>query len=434
MLNIIKEFKCSCEKIHNAGIGEILVENGAVNKLPDFVKSFGAKSVFLVCDENTFKVGGEKAQKLLKDNEFSVDTFIFPTTPFEPDEVALSLLNGAYKNQDTLVAVGSGVINDLSKIISCENKIPYIIVASAPSMDGYASKTSSIIKGGLKVTVNSKVADVIIGDIDILKTAPDKALISGFGDMIAKYVSILEWKISNIITDEYYCEEIASLIKSAVSACVDNIGGLIKREDTAIEAVFCGLVLGGVGMNYALCSRPASGVEHYFSHILDMRALEFNTPLSTHGIQCAIGTLYAIKIYEQLKNYKISKEKAVSFVKNFNFNAYSKKMREFIGKASISMIENEKVDKKYDPVLHQNRIEKIISNWDKIVSFINELPSYNTLLSLLKSIGAPTRFCDIGLNENIKFDTFTFTKDIRNKYVLSTLCFDLGIDTKELEF
>ena len=68
MLNIIKEFKCSCGKIHNAGIGEILVENGAINSLPSFIKRFNAKSVFLVCDENTFKVGGEKAQKLLKNN------------------------------------------------------------------------------------------------------------------------------------------------------------------------------------------------------------------------------------------------------------------------------------------------------------------------------------------------------------------------------
>lgn len=435
MLEIKKQFKCSCGRLHNSGIGEILVKKGAINSLPNFVKSFNPKSVFLVCDKNTYRVGGEKSQELLTKNGYIVDKFIFPNSPFEPDENALSLLNSAYNKQDIIVAVGSGVINDLCKILSFKNNIPYIIIASQPSMDGYASKTSSIISGGLKVTVNSKVSDVIIGDIDVLKTAPDKAVISGFGDMIAKYVSILEWKISNIINGEYFCEEVASLIKSAVKECVNNIDGLLSKDDKAIEAVFNGLILGGVCMNYAGCSRPASGVEHYISHILDMRALEFNTPISTHGIQCAIGTLYAIKVYEQLKNYKISKEKAVSFVKNFDFNAYSKKMKEFIGRASEPMIENEKVDKKYDTIMHEKRIEKIISNWDKIVKLINdELPKYEELKQKLTCINSPTSLLDIGIdNTNIK-DVFTFTKDIRNKYVLSTLCFDLGIDTSELEF
>lgn len=435
MLKIKKQFKCSCGQVHNSGAGEIIVKKGAINSLVKFVNSFSAKSVFLFCDENTFRVGAQKAQSLLLDAKLSVDTFIFPTTPFEPDENALNLLRNAYKNQDIIVSVGSGVINDLSKILSSEKNIPYIIIASAPSMDGYCSKTSSIISDGLKVTVNSKVADVIIGDVDILKTAPDKALISGFGDMIAKYVSILEWKISNIINEEYYCEKIASLIKTAVKTCVDNIDGLLLRKDSAIEAVFNGLILGGVGMNYALCSRPASGVEHYFSHIWDMRALEFNTPLSTHGIQCAIGTLYAIKIYEQLANFTPNLEKATSFVKNFDFNAYSKKLEEFIGKASIPMIENEKKDKKYDAIMHEKRIKKIIDNWDDIVKLIkNELPKFSELQNKLKKINAPTNANDIGLEENIKYDTFTFTKDIRNKYVLSSLCFDLGIDTKELNF
>jgi glycerol-1-phosphate dehydrogenase [NAD(P)+] len=435
MIEIKKQFTCSCKKVHNSGLNQIIVEKGAINKLPSFVNSFNKKSVFLVCDKNTYIVGGKKAQSLLYENNLSTDVFLFPESPFEPDDTALSLLKSAYKNQEIIVAVGSGVINDLCKILSCENNIPYIIIASQPSMDGYASKTSSIISDGLKITVNSKVADVIIGDIDILKTAPDKALISGFGDMIAKYISILEWKISSIINDEYYCEEIANLIKTAVKECVDNLDGLLNRDEKAIEAVFNGLILGGVGMNYAGCSRPASGVEHYFSHIWDMRALEFNTPLSSHGIQCGIGTLYAIKIYEQLKNITPNKEKAVSYVKNFDFTSYSKRLKDFIGKASTPMIENEKADKKYDAILHFKRIDKIISSWDKIVELIRkELPKYEDLKEKLKSINAPTSVLDIGLDESILPNTFTFTKDIRNKYVLSTLCFDLGIDTSELIF
>ena len=41
-----------------------------------------------------------------------------------------------------------------------------------------------------------------------LAEAPVEMMISGLGDMLAKYVSICEWRISNIINGEYYCEDI----------------------------------------------------------------------------------------------------------------------------------------------------------------------------------------------------------------------------------
>ena len=34
--------------------------------------------------------------------------------------------------------------------------------------------------------------------------------------MMAKYVSICEWKFSNVITGEYYCERVAGLVRGAV--------------------------------------------------------------------------------------------------------------------------------------------------------------------------------------------------------------------------
>ena len=197
--------------------------------------------------------------------------------------------NWAIQNADLILAVGSGVIQDLCKYVSFFAHVPYMVVATAPSMDGYASASSSMTRDGLKISLPSRSADVIIGDTQILKTAPMHMLRSGLGDMLAKFISIAEWRIAHIITGEYYCEEVAKLIRSAVKKCVDNAEGLLAREDAAIEAVFEGLVIGGVAMNYAGVSRPASGVEHYFSHIWDMRALAFNTPMDFHGIQCAVG-------------------------------------------------------------------------------------------------------------------------------------------------
>ena len=66
----------------------------------------------------------------------------------------------------------------------------------------------------------------------------------------------------------------------------EPIKGISKQYERT-QAVFDGLVIGGIAMAYAGVSHPASGVEHYFSHVWDMRGLEFGTKVDLHGIQCA---------------------------------------------------------------------------------------------------------------------------------------------------
>lgn len=160
--------------------------------------------------------------------------------------------------------MGSGVINDISKIVANVTGKPYVIVATSPSMDGYASATSSMTMEGLKISLDSKCADVIIGDTDILCNVPVKMMLSGLGDMLAKYVSICEWRISNIINGEYYCEDFANLVRESLKKCVNNVNGLLKRNEDTVNAVFEGLIICGVAMKFAEISRPASGIEHIY--------------------------------------------------------------------------------------------------------------------------------------------------------------------------
>lgn len=132
-------------------------------------------------------------------------------------------------------------------------------------MDGYASATSSMSIGGLKVSLPSKQANVIMTDTEVLAKAPLNLLQAGIGDMLAKYLAICEWKIAHLVVGEYYCSRIAGMIMSSLEKCVSNLDGLIRRDEQAVANVFEGLVLCGVGMSLAGCSRPASGVEHYWA-------------------------------------------------------------------------------------------------------------------------------------------------------------------------
>ena len=419
---------CTCGKCHNGLLGEYVVENGAVTQVAAFIKKYGGHKAFLVADANTFAAAGAQVMQNLAGNGVPFSKYIYPVSP-KPDEAAVGSAVMHYDSTcDIIIGIGSGVINDISKILANVSGHPYIIVATAPSMDGYASATSSMEMDGLKVSLASKCANAVIGDIDILKNAPQRMLISGLGDMLAKYVSICEWRIAHIITGEYYCGEVASLIRTAVKKCMDNAAGLLNREDAAIAAVFEGLILGGVAMNYAGVSRPASGVEHYFSHIWDMRALEFGTNADFHGIQCAIGTLYAIKAYEQLRKMTPNKEKAQTYAQSFDLQEHFENLRTFLGKGATAMIALENKEGKYDLAKHAQRLDVILSHWEEILQIIDDelIPSAE-LHKLLHMLGAPTSAKEIGIDEQIVPMTFRATKDIRDKYVLSRLCWDLGV-------
>ena len=427
--NIIAEEGCSCGKKHITSIDALVVGNGVISQVPDYVKKYSAKKAFVLADANTYRVAGEKVCKILEEAGINYSKYVFPTGENEPDEYSVGSAVMHYDSScDIVIGVGSGVINDIGKIISNIADKPYIIVGTAPSMDGFASASSSMSRDGLKISLPSKCANVVIGDIDILKEAPMHMLQSGLGDMVAKYVSICEWRIANLLVGEYYCEAVAQLVRDSLKKCTDNAEGLLKRDEEAVKAVFEGLVLCGLAMNYAGLSRPASGVEHYFSHVWDMRGLEFGTKVDLHGIQCAIGTLYAAKIYDQIRNIKPDREKALKYVQSFDYPAYAEELRAFLGKGAEEMITLEQKEQKYNVEKHGPRLEKIIENWNKILKIIDEeVPSSADIAKLLDTIGAPKTAAEIGIDESIVPFTFKATKDIRDKYVVSRLAWDLGV-------
>lgn len=429
MIEFQNYIKCDCGKLHNALIDKFVAEKGAIKALPVLIREYNGTKAFILADKNTYKAAGKKAVQILSENEIAFSLYVYNNEVIAPDEYSVGSAVMNFDNScDIIVGVGSGVINDIGKILSNITDKPYIIVATTPSMDGYASATSSMEMDGLKISIPSKCADVVIGDIDILKNAPERMLISGLGDMLAKYISICEWRIANIITGEYYCEKIAHIVRDALNKCVTNAGGLLKRDENAVQAVFEGLFLCGVGMNYAGLSRPASGVEHYFSHIWDMRGLEFGTKVDFHGIQCAVGTMYATKIYENIKGYIPDREIALKYAQNFDYDSYKEKLKKFLGTGADVMIALEEKDEKYNRQKHAVRLEVIIENWDKLLKIIEEeVPTVEELQEILNNIKAPKSAAEIGMDENIIPMTFAATKDIRDKYVVSRLCWDLGI-------
>lgn len=428
LLHTMNGKACPCGKAHRFDT-RLHIGAGVLAQLPEVLKDFQAKTVFVLSDANTYRAAGETVCALLKSAGVTVVSYTFPEGPIEPDEKSVGSAFMHFDSKcDVVIGVGSGVINDIGKILSCHSAKPYIIVATAPSMDGYASASSSMTRDGLKISLPSKSAEVIIGDTNILCQAPMHMMKSGLGDMIAKYISICEWRISHIITGEYYCEEVAKLIRIALKRCTDHAQGLLRRDPDAVQAVFEGLVIGGVAMNYAGLSRPASGVEHYISHVVDMRAVEFGTPMDLHGIQCAVGTAIALSAYEKLAKITPNREKALAYVKAFDKTAWEQELRQLLGKAAEPMIALEEKEQKYELSAHEQRLDIILEHWQEILEIMGqELPTRAQLDGLLTALDIPATLDAIGTPSALLPQIFRATKDIRDKYVLSRLGWDLGV-------
>lgn len=299
------KYSCACGKSHKVDIQAIRVGSGVMQELPGILRDLGASHIFLVADNYTYEAAGRQVEQLLDQAGLSYHKRVFQTeTPLVPNEYALGSVLAAMTSQDDmLLAVGSGTLNDVTKYVSARTGIPYVIAATAPSMDGYASTVAPTILDGFKTTLPAVYPAAIVADVDILKDAPMPMLTAGFGDIIGKFTSLADWRLSHQLNGEYYCPEVAGVIEAAVETCAANAQALAQREPQAIQAVTEALILSGLAMGMVGVSRPASGAEHQMAHYWEMDALRRGEEHPLHGNAVGVGTVLAASLYEMAAEY-----------------------------------------------------------------------------------------------------------------------------------
>lgn len=299
------EYSCACGKSHKVDIQAIRVGSGVIQELPGILRDLGASHIFLVGDNYTYEAAGRQVEQLLDQAGLSYHKRVFQTeTPLVPNEYALGSVLAAMTSQDDmLLAVGSGTLNDVTKYVSARTGVPYVIAATAPSMDGYASTVAPTILDGFKTTLPAVYPAAIVADVDILKDAPMPMLTAGFGDIIGKFTSLADWRLSHQLNGEYYCPEVAGVIEAAVETCAANAQALAQREPQAIQAMTEALILSGLAMGMVGVSRPASGAEHQMAHYWEMDALRRGEEHPLHGNAVGVGTVLAASLYEMAAEY-----------------------------------------------------------------------------------------------------------------------------------
>lgn len=305
------KMECTCAQgVHTAPVKYIEISDGAIEKTAGILKDY--KRIFMVADENTYEVAGRRVESLLKEAGILSHTFVLKS-PAHPTDTNVGRvlieagidqesydINAMSALPDYILAVGSGSINDICRMVSYRLGLEYGICGTAPSMDGYASVVAPLLVGKTKTVYQCSIARHIIIDTAICKDAPYELLTAGVGDMIGKYIAILDWELSAMHTGEYYCEKIANSVLQATKECIDEAYTLSERKPESIKKILDGLLTSGMGIAYSGSSRPASGTEHMIGQTWEIMDLESGRELQLHGHDVGAATFVAISMYKKL--------------------------------------------------------------------------------------------------------------------------------------
>ncbi len=289
------ELVCACsKKYHSSPLDGFLISSGAVIEMPQFLKNFN--NIFIVADERTYKAAGNEVEKILKADKKSVNSFILDGEVLPDSKTIGEILLHAHNPSgisnvfeysplpDIILAVGSGTINDCCRFVSYRLNIPYAVIATAPSMDGYFSAGSPLIFDKTKKTVQCTTPRFVIADLDILSAAPYTMLLAGIGDMLGKYTGIFDWELARDVKGEYFCETIAGNVLRATDNCLIIAQSIEEKRVESISEIMKGFLVSGLGMVYTGNSRPASGSEHIIAHAWELEDIEKGIMPPLHGL------------------------------------------------------------------------------------------------------------------------------------------------------
>ena len=405
------EFDCKCGKKHNCDIKKVLIRNGALNELPALTADF--HNILIVCDDNTKRACGDRVIELLSDKichtlTFNGDSLVIP------NEIAVKQINDLMsKKPDLIIGVGSGVINDLCKHVSFENGLPYYIVATAPSMDGYASKGAAMLFGGMKITTNASVPTAIIADTAVIKDAPLPMLQAGYGDIIGKYSCLNDWRLSHLVNGEFLCDYTYDLTYKTVTSIANMGEKIISRDEESIAKLMRALVIVGIAMAYMNNSRPASGSEHHLSHYFEVVGLLRDEPYFCHGIDVAYSTYDTSILRQMITKIKFPVKKAFDI-----FEWENNIHRVYKGKNGSSTADEIIALQKKLGWIYEDKTDVYQEKWQDIIDILVDSPSPNEVEEMLHSVGLSIKDYKKTYSEEKRADALIYAKYLKDRYTV----------------
>lgn len=367
----------------------------------------------VVADTNTIDVLGSRVAQAIGAPTVILDN---PKASFAQSQA----LAEQCRNATSLIAVGSGTINDLCKDVAHNTRRPSLVFATAPSMNGYTTKTVSIDKDGVKLSLPSTSPIACIFDLTVLANSPARLIRAGVGDAICRGTAQIDWLLSHNFLRTPYLETPFDLQLADEKPYLDLAPNVLSKDLAAIAALTRILILGGLGAVVAGSSHPGSMGEHGISHYIDMYAAPH--PGALHGEQVGIATITMARLQERMLAKTGFAELAtlpidrVGMTQRFGDHS----------KAYVRAIQtkNDRLAQFGDPTQRLNGL------WDRLKPALTQLAIPATRIeAILSSIGAATKLHQIGLDPAFYRQAVRHTFEIRDRYSM----LDLAVQAAEID-
>lgn len=413
----------------------VLVGRGVLGETGRAVADAGfvdGRPVLVVADENTWAVAGAAvADSLAAAGLTLADPLVFPGTPALGATIANSAAVQARLDETGAVAVvvGSGTLNDLTKYASGNLGRPYAVVGTAASMDGYSGFGAPLEADGVKATMPCPAPAAVIIDLDVTAAAPPLMVASGYGDLAAKFPGGADWLLADAAGVERVDDLAWRLVQSGVRDALACPSALAAGDPDAFDGLVRGLVLSGLAMQVYAGTRPASGAEHYFSHLWEIAHLGADrTPPLSHGFKVAIGSLAMSAFYERFLARDLAAldiDAAVAAWPSWEVVEADIRSR-FTGALAEHAVSQTRVKYVAGDELRA-RLRRLAHDWSGLRTKVEaQLLPARTLQGMLADAGAPSHPEDIGVTVDDVRELFPRAMYYRSRYTVLDVAREAG--------
>ncbi|MBQ6372605.1 MAG: iron-containing alcohol dehydrogenase [Oscillospiraceae bacterium] len=393
--------KCVCGKEHSLETKMVVVEYGALQNFEKYMEAVGlaGKKRTVVYDSVVYKI--TEGKHVRADQEL-----VLPAEGLRSEDILIEDMMKKLDDPEVIVTVGAGTMMDFGRYPAYKLGIPFVAIPTLASSDGFTARICSVIIEGQKKSIPMKAPELVVADLDIIKGAPKRLVASGINDILAKYVSLADWKIATLVSGEDFCPMIYDLAKEALDIMRAAADKYAATGEIDHEAMTMAQMKSGLTMQLWVNSRAASGAEHLIAHLVEMHPPRFEKAEGIHGECVGVGTYLCVKKYHELAKLKpVAKA----------FEPLSAEwIREKFGKDLCEGIAEENKNDilaSFDP-------QVIVDNWDKICDIIDGIPSAEELEQLYKAVGAKYLPEHIGIDPALTDEILPISAAIRNRLTL----------------
>ncbi len=394
--------KCVCGREHELETKKVVVEYGAVNNFEQYMADVGlaGKRRAVIYDTVIYKL--TEGKHIAADQEI-----VLEANGLRAEDTVIEEMMTRLDKPEVIVAYGAGTIMDFGRYPAYKLGIPFVAVPTLASSDGFTANICSAILNGQKKSTPMCAPVLVVADLDIIKGAPARLVASGINDILSKYISLFDWKVSNLVAGEYYCPMVAELAQEALDIMRKAADEYAATGIADHEAMTMAQMKSGLTMQLLNHSRAASGAEHLMAHLVEMQPPRFEKAEGIHGECVGVGTFACVKEYHRLASLPTPKAKP--------FEPLSEQwIREKFGDRLAAGIIKENAN----DVLAAFDPQSIVDHWDEIRAMIADIPSVEEMEALYKGCNAKYLPEHIGIDPALEQEMLPISAAIRNRLTL----------------